>query len=669
MKRILSLILSVVMLLSCFAVSAVAYTTAEDPYPTVEKKQTFVSYIGGDFSGIGKLFNEPEMQLDGSLKFTPVSTATPEWGASMLFDFDGAEAGMKWISFDIKYAKNGSSTIGTSGLYSSKVTYTDGTEETIWLATTPVAYNGSTKPTAGAAYTNAGNGNWATLYMAINPEKALKTFTFYPMSDSWGTCWEYDFYIKNIKVTNSVITSNKFDAPQLQEDGSLKLALPSTSTATSASWDCSIKFDQISCEAGMKWVSFDIKYVGSNIPDSAIYNSKAYYEGGESETIFLTTTPVGYVGSANPGSNLARTNTSNGNWVTFYMAINPEKVLTGVEILPLCDNTPASYVIYVKNVMVSTYGCRDITITPTNTNGANITDYDAEKTALSTTVFEDKVAWKLGKVGNNDTTEGAFKINQLSVNVSNYNYILVNCYYTGATGLKPGSVCITGAQNITSWFTLYPHKVTTNLSTDTRLTNGDINTGTWMTLVIPIYNVDITSATRTMADNGVINELSLRLHGIGGVGADMYVSSVTFSQSSTPIVDKTVNDEVIFRGAQMSNDGTKVRFLATIDNLDTTQYSKIGFKVTTADGTQSWDVSSATVYTSVSALDDTITAAALGGQYIVAFVVDSIPASTSADFIITPYLVSADGETTTNGATATAKMVNNAIAAGAVTFN
>ncbi len=549
MKRILSLILSVVMLLSCFAVSAVAYTTAEDPYPEVTKT---ITPVGSNFTwninpgaidfclACGSQSND---KYEGASSYTKINQ--PWFGIGI----DVPETtGSKYLVLDVKY--DFGETFASSQDYFAPSGY----------AYYNASYTGNS-PTSETAQnkgvTDSNN------YHDLRPNASVKAFS-----------GDFErFYFNNLK------------------DGWVKVYVPL---------------------------------------DTANYGTK-------------TLTGV-YLQLLNSASLTVKENEAD-------------------EAAKFVDVTISVRNIYLTNCSP------DLTITPTDKNGANITDYDNTKTALSTTVFEDKVAWKLGKVGNSDTTEGAFKINQLSVNVSDYNYILVNCYYTGATGLKPGSVCITGAQNITSWFTLYPHKATTNLSNDTRLTNGDINTGTWMTLVIPIYNVDITSDSRTMADNGVISELSLRLHGIGGVGADMYVSSVTFSQSSTPIVDKTVNDDVIFRGAQMSDDGTNVRFLATIDDLDLEQYSEIGFNVVTADGTQSWNVHSTLVYESVNALNKTITAAELGGKYIVAFVVEGIPASTSADFIITPYLVSADGETTTNGATATAKMVNNAIAAGAVTFN
>ncbi len=99
------------------------------------------------------------------------------------------------------------------------------------------------------------------------------------------------------------------------------------------------------------------------------------------------------------------------------------------------------------------------------------------------------------------------------------------------------------------------------------------------------------------------------------------------------------------RAVQNGDDGSSVRFIATVDDLSAVA---MGFSVDVTCGstTKRFTAETSTVYSSVLADSDTYTAQSLGGNYIFVFVITDLPEGT-ASFVATPYI--SDGATPTNG--------------------
>ncbi len=109
-------------------------------------------------------------------------------------------------------------------------------------------------------------------------------------------------------------------------------------------------------------------------------------------------------------------------------------------------------------------------------------------------------------------------------------------------------------------------------------------------------------------------------------------------------------DKAYCRGIQTN--GQNVRILATID---ATTAENVGFnvKVSSTNGTKTFEKSTTTVYTSVLAAGETVTAYDLGGTYVFALVIENIPIG-EATFTVTPTVDGVDCETVTITATMTA---------------
>ena len=120
------------------------------------------------------------------------------------------------------------------------------------------------------------------------------------------------------------------------------------------------------------------------------------------------------------------------------------------------------------------------------------------------------------------------------------------------------------------------------------------------------------------------------------------------------------------RATALNNDGTiDVRFVTVINSLD---YAEIGFNITvtrTADGDPETSAkvpfTTTTVYESISAHGETVTAEKLGGQYIVAIVIEGIDCANYAHEITVEAFVkeTAGGEATPT-ATGTVSLAKNA---------
>ncbi len=142
-------------------------------------------------------------------------------------------------------------------------------------------------------------------------------------------------------------------------------------------------------------------------------------------------------------------------------------------------------------------------------------------------------------------------------------------------------------------------------------------------------------------------------HCLNVVGASFDITSDTFIPAT--YLDNSNKTNVISTTATVTNtldinnaaafDSTitpnfySVRFVATFTG-EISAYDKVGFKVTV--GTDDYSKECAKVYTSVAGDSASITAAALGGDYIFALAIKDIPTSAGeVTFTVTPYTVAA----------------------------
>ena len=106
--------------------------------------------------------------------------------------------------------------------------------------------------------------------------------------------------------------------------------------------------------------------------------------------------------------------------------------------------------------------------------------------------------------------------------------------------------------------------------------------------------------------------------------------------------------------AKSEGETYSARFVATIPMLD--GLSKVGFEITPKIGDNSGTtqtVEGTTVYSSIQALDESVTATSLGGRYIYALEIKNIPvAITEVEYTITPYVIDSNGNRV-NGLTKT----------------
>ncbi len=172
------------------------------------------------------------------------------------------------------------------------------------------------------------------------------------------------------------------------------------------------------------------------------------------------------------------------------------------------------------------------------------------------------------------------------------------------------------------------------------------------------------------------NTTGTTLRAIGG--ASMSNNNGTVEAGSIKIIKKTSSDiDMSFEGVQYTaptdfdydnNASTPtvkandIRFVATLGDADVTEtesvlskYSSVGFVITAIYGTSIYDFSQELnhVYTSIKAAGEDVTAADLGGDYIVAITGKNIPAAATdtVTFYITPKLTTVDGTGVVYGAT------------------
>ena len=116
-----------------------------------------------------------------------------------------------------------------------------------------------------------------------------------------------------------------------------------------------------------------------------------------------------------------------------------------------------------------------------------------------------------------------------------------------------------------------------------------------------------------------------------GVGTpDVYVSSITFSADDPR--------------ATASNDATQsIRFVSVLKDSDLTKYSAVGYKVVVNGVEQT--VESNTVYTSVIGAGNEYTPESEGGKYFSVVRVDGVPTGSDIKFTVIAYVVTVDGNT------------------------
>lgn len=158
----------------------------------------------------------------------------------------------------------------------------------------------------------------------------------------------------------------------------------------------------------------------------------------------------------------------------------------------------------------------------------------------------------------------------------------------------------------------------------------------------------ITGGNVTTEDNVVtiVLDAATDSYTIEAMSAQIRVDSIDVYAEAT----ETEPEYIRIDGYQMTNvvDGKyNVRFVAAISELVEGQ-SLFGFKITTtADGGKSWDKTTYTVYSSITANygTDVVTAEEIGAAYVTAMAITGVPAELgTVTFVVTPYTV-INGET------------------------
>lgn len=223
---------------------------------------------------------------------------------------------------------------------------------------------------------------------------------------------------------------------------------------------------------------------------------------------------------------------------------------------------------------------------------------------------------------------GIFDVNATCVPVGVYSYLKV-------------SFCIV-PKNSTA--------LATSTKTPTIVWYDNGKGGKWNSITSSAGNVttfDQKWNTAVFDISGVTNYAQIELGLIGDwnqTECDFYIQSITFSQNAN-----TADDYIKAVGAQNRTDDTAgVRFVSVIKDIDLTQYSTVGLKITTAYDSKNgaWDHASNVVYTTLKGGDETYTPGQLlaGGAYFSAVTMTGIPADAAVTFTVVPYLVKTTGE-------------------------
>ena len=134
-----------------------------------------------------------------------------------------------------------------------------------------------------------------------------------------------------------------------------------------------------------------------------------------------------------------------------------------------------------------------------------------------------------------------------------------------------------------------------------------------------------------------------------GVGARLYPRAVADRVGFGAYAVKKL---CVQQGSGTAEGSTSLRFLAVMDDIELSAFSEIGFEICISDGTRSVTrtLRGGSVYTSVIAAGEPISAEDLGGKWVFALELLNIPASGSYTFTIRPVLVDAAGTALTGTA-------------------
>ena len=166
----------------------------------------------------------------------------------------------------------------------------------------------------------------------------------------------------------------------------------------------------------------------------------------------------------------------------------------------------------------------------------------------------------------------------------------------------------------------------------------------WNTVIIPINTMFIDNQYKYLSEG------ELAYINVYPAGDLMDTSTVVYIKSMKAVASVEEYKNINCAGAQVAagsaSNTNKLRFLATLGEASLTDYAKVGYVINAKLGseTRTWDRSGTSVYSSVQANQKAVSAASLGGSYIVALELDGVPTNAQITFEVTPYVVK-DGDT------------------------
>ena len=298
----------------------------------------------------------------------------------------------------------------------------------------------------------------------------------------------------------------------------------------------------------------------------------------------------------------------------------------------------------------STTTAYDYIICP-GSNRAKLGGDTDSATVITETTFDERPVFEVSEKDNGGGKNiGYVYISNINIDVAEYNYVIVDCYYTQTIN-TPLLRLMETTGTTPKWFG-YKN-------------NGGIvpEEDIWQTLVFPIASVCTYGTQAQLDPDDTINAVLLQLYGDGKKSSNFtdktYISSITFSQNIPSNVEKTY--PISYSAHQIStsatNEGARdIRFLATLNSIEQ-GFEQVGFKIRAKiSGSMGyWELYDDTVYEKISAQTDKgwieYTAKQLGGNYIAASSINGIPANEIIHFLVTPCVRLSD-ETVIDGISA-----------------
>ncbi len=319
--------------------------------------------------------------------------------------------------------------------------------------------------------------------------------------------------------------------------------------------------------------------------------------------------------------------------------------LTSIKFQPYNQVSSAGQSLTIYEMNVLNYA-PDYSIMPNDTYSAKVVSKDTAYTVVNTEVFKDKLCYKLSNSNPVNATQALIEVKNLLLDVNEYNYIKINCYYDAEVGtsINLGNAYINWSSGL---------GVSDDANAVRFTAQNTVSAGEWVTLVIPIDKQE------SWTDTGYARKIALQLHGGSGIwnintGCDVYISSITFSKDTTAVVDPVVNDEIVCKAAQNGTNGN-IRLVATLEKgLNLEDYKEVGFELVAETDTQIGKATktATTVYTSLTAAGDTILASAYDAEYFVAIEFLNLGSTVNATVEVKSYVMKNDG-TKIYGAAAT----------------